>query len=112
MAPDELHVESRRPSSGVRPRGRRRRPRRGGRRASRAVALEARLELVGLRAQLGVGELLDLRLEAADAADLALHRLHGAALADAKDLVDEISAHGNSRVVGLGRGQTSDPIAS
>ena len=61
------------------------------------VALQARLELVGLRAELRVGELLDLRLEQADAAGLALHRLHCAALADAKDLVEEVSAHEHAR---------------
>ena len=64
------------------------------------VALEARLELVGLGQQLRVGELLDLRLEEADAADLALHRLHGATFADAKDLVDEVSAHELARGLG------------
>ena len=70
----------------------------------RGAVLQARPELVGLRPQLGVAELLHLRLERADLGDLALHALHRAALADAQDLVQEISAHADTGgVVGATR---------
>ena len=59
------------------------------------AALEPLAELDGLALQLGVGELLELRLERGDVGGLLLQPLHAPSLAEAKGLLERVDRRGH-----------------